>query len=107
VETALETVELDETAQLTIYRLVQESLTNIGKYAGAKEVSIALKDYANHVSVEVVDDGKGFDVTNVSPQSHGLSGMRHRVETAGGRLSIDSGNGRGTRVSATLPKPLS
>lgn len=104
IETALESMTLDESDQLTIYRLVQESLTNIGKYAQASEVGVALKDYGSHVTIEVTDNGVGFDTSRVAAGSHGLAGMRHRVEAAGGRLAISSTAGQGTRVSATLPR---
>jgi signal transduction histidine kinase len=101
----LETTELDESRQLTIYRLVQESLTNVGKYAEAKQVDISLRDYSNHVEVEIKDDGKGFDTRSARPSSHGIAGMRHRVEAAGGRLTVFSRPGNGTRIAAVLPKP--
>ena len=101
--TNLEPVELDEASQLTVYRLVQESLTNIGKYAQAQQVNISLLNYSSHVTVEVHDDGKGFDMQHIAGGSHGLAGMRHRVEAAGGRLSIASAPAQGTRISAMLP----
>ncbi len=104
VASSLEPVELDEPRQLTVYRLVQESLTNIGKYAEAKQVDISVRNYSNHVEVEVRDDGRGFDVRDQRPSTHGLAGMRHRVEAAGGRLTVNSGLGHGTRITAVLPK---
>ncbi|WP_307575207.1 CHASE3 domain-containing protein [Variovorax paradoxus] len=103
VQMALEPVIMDESRQLTIYRMVQESLTNIGKYAEATEATIVLKNYDNHVIVEVADNGKGFEPRRVHPSTHGLAGMRHRVEAARGRLTISSTPGRGTRLSAMLP----
>jgi len=99
----LEPSPLDDSAQLTVYRMVQESLTNISKYAQARQVDIVLRRQATHVEVEVRDDGSGFDATRVDPATHGLHGMRHRVEAAGGRLTITSAPGAGTRVAATLP----
>lgn len=104
IATSLEDVELDEPGQLTIYRLVQESLTNIGKYADARQVDISLRSYHNHIEVEIQDDGKGFDVQAQRPSTHGLAGMRHRVEAAGGRLTVASRPGNGTRIQAVLPK---
>lgn len=101
--TNLEPVELDEASQLTVYRLVQESLTNIGKYAQAQQVNISLLNYSSHVTIEVHDDGKGFDTLHIAGASHGLAGMRHRVEAAGGRLTIASAPAQGTRISAMLP----
>ena len=108
IQMALEPVAMDESHQLTIYRMVQESLTNIGKYAEASEATIVLKNYENHAVVEVADNGKGFDPQRIRPSTHGLAGMRHRVEAARGKLTIASTPGRGTRVSAMLPiaRPL-
>ncbi len=103
VTTSLESVELDESRQLTVYRLVQESLTNVAKYAQASLAEISVRNYAGHVEVDVRDDGKGFDTSQVLPTTHGLAGMRHRVEAAGGRLSVISAPGDGTRISAVLP----
>lgn len=103
VEMALEVVETDEARQLTIYRMVQESLTNIGKYADAREATIVMKDYGNHVVVEVSDDGQGFETRQVQASTHGLAGMRHRVEASKGRLTVASTPGSGTRLTVMLP----
>jgi signal transduction histidine kinase len=106
ITTALEPVELDESAQLTVYRLVQESLTNVGKYAEAAHAEITVQNHGNHVEVDIKDDGKGFNVGEARPSTHGLAGMRHRVEAAGGRLTVSSIQGKGTRISAVLPRSL-
>ena len=103
IETSLESVVLPDAAQLTVYRMVQEALTNIGKYAKATKVLVSIHAYPTHVAVQVRDNGSGFDPAAVRPTSHGLSGMRHRVESAGGRLTITSRPGNGTLVSAVLP----
>ena len=103
VDAMLENVELQESHQLTVYRLVQESLTNVAKYAQASRVEVTLHAYAHVVEVSVRDDGKGFDTAAMRPSTHGLAGMRHRVEAAGGRLSVTSAPGQGTRVMAILP----
>ena len=104
MDTSLEDVPLSEAAQLTVYRLVQESLTNIGKYANARKVLVLVHDHPDHVSVQVRDDGQGFDSTRIAPDAHGLLGMRHRVEAAGGHFRVSSTPGAGTLVSATLPR---
>ncbi|MGC1175584.1 CHASE3 domain-containing protein [Polaromonas sp.] len=106
VTTDLETVELGGSAQLTVYRLVQESLTNMSKYAEARQAEISLHGFEGYITVEVKDDGVGFDTTQIKGSSHGLAGMKHRVEAAGGRLTITSRPGEGTRISAVLPKKL-
>ena len=105
VTTDLENVTLEPAAQLTIYRLVQESLTNIGKYANASKVVVRVSERPDAVLVEVRDDGQGFDPDQVRPDAHGLAGMRHRVEAAGGQLEIESRAGSGTRIAARLPRP--
>ena len=105
VETSLEPVQLPDAAQLTVYRMVQEALTNIGKYAKASKVLVSVHGYPTHVAVQVRDDGVGFDPGSVRPASHGLAGMRHRVEAAGGRLTLTSRPGNGTLLSAVLPLP--
>ena len=60
--------------------------------------------YENHVEVAVRDDGKGFDPAQVRLSTHGLAGMRHRVEAAGGKLTVTTRPGGGTRVLAALPR---
>ena len=104
ITTNLEMVELDDSVQLTVYRLVQESLTNMGKYAEARQADISLHELDDSITVTVKDDGCGFDTTQMKASGHGLAGMKHRVEAAGGRLSIASTHGHGTSVSAVLPK---
>ena len=105
VQTNLETVELSDATQLTVYRMVQESLTNIGKYAHAHKVLVTVHNHPQHVAVQIRDDGQGFDLSGIGRTSHGLAGMRQRVEAAGGRLTVSSTPGEGTLVSAILPTP--
>lgn len=100
----LEAVELDSDAQLTIYRVVQESLTNASKYAQAKEITVTLHSYEQYVEVVVSDDGRGFDLTERLNASHGFAGMRHRVEALRGMLKVSSDVGKGTSVRVMLPK---
>ena len=69
VTTDLETVELGGSAQLTVYRLVQESLTNMSKYAEARQAEISLHGFEGYITVEVKDDGVGFDTTQIDRKS--------------------------------------
>lgn len=103
IEANFETVELPDATELTIYRLVQESLTNIGKYAKASHIQVTVHNYPTYVAVQIQDNGEGFDLSAIRPNSHGLAGMRHRVEAAGGRLTINSTLGEGTTISAVIP----
>ena len=103
IDTHFETVSLPEATELTIYRMVQESLTNIGKYANAQTITITVHKHPSHVAVQIRDNGQGFDMASIQRSSHGLTGMRQRVEAAGGRLTLASQPGQGTLVSAVLP----
>ncbi len=106
VDLDIEDVKLEPDAELTVYRLVQESLNNISKYAMAKAVHIALKHEPGTAYVEVVDDGVGFDPNAIVVFRHGLAGMRHRLEAAQGTLIVQSAPGKGTRIKGTLTVPL-
>ncbi|MCV0439112.1 MAG: CHASE3 domain-containing protein [Hydrogenophaga sp.] len=99
----LSPVELDKDAELTVYRLVQESLTNVRKYAQARQVLVELGQTGTWVRVLVRDDGLGFDTESVPAGHHGLMGMRVRVESHAGRLDVTSTPGSGTCVQAELP----
>ena len=103
ISTTLEHVELNSSSQLTIYRLVQESLTNISKYANAKKVCVKLESTDGYAIIEVVDDGRGFNISEVGAGSYGLTGMRHRVEAISGKLTVSSAEGRGARIMAVIP----
>jgi signal transduction histidine kinase len=89
--------------ETTVYRLVQEALTNIAKHARAERVSVRVAREGGGVRVEVSDDGSGFDPATPT-EGFGLLGMRERVTLAGGRLDVSSDRG-GTTVSAMLPDP--
>jgi signal transduction histidine kinase len=86
----------------TIYRLVQEALTNVIKHGRAERVEIEVRAEPDRVTVEVQDDGVGFDPA-LTPPGFGLIGMRERLELAGGSLDLTSAPGRGTTLRADLP----
>jgi signal transduction histidine kinase len=87
--------------ETTIYRLVQETLTNVVKHARANSVRVVVEAADSEVVVEVVDDGRGFD-TAARTDGFGLAGIRERVYLAGGRLELRSGE-HGTLIRAQLP----
>ena len=104
LDCAFDEVKLTPSAQLTVYRLVQEALANVAKYARARLVSVTLvAQEPDQAQVLVSDDGVGFDGTVRRGGAHGLSGIRYRVEAERGVFSIDSVEGLGTRISASLP----
>lgn len=100
----LNPVSLDPDAELVVYRLVQEAITNITKYARARQVWIGLAARDGQVEIDVRDDGIGFDPAVQPASAHGLLGMRYRVESEGGSFSVESAPGRGTRIAVRLPE---
>jgi signal transduction histidine kinase len=85
-------------ADLAVYRFVQEGLTNIGKYARARSVKVTLKVVGNGATVEVADDGVGFEPQDTYLGQHGLSGMQFRAESLGGSMQVRSSPGQGCTV---------
>ena len=104
VETDIEPVDLAPDAQLVVFRVMQEALTNISKYAQATHVRVMLHDKKDYALLQVLDDGVGFNVNQKAHASYGLSGMRHRLEAMHGSLRIVSAPGRGTRIEGSLPQ---
>lgn len=88
--------------EATLYRVVQEALTNVGKHAGASRARVAIDVRDGAVVATVEDDGTGIDPARRG-QGFGLIGMRERVALLGGELKVGPGAGGGTRVVATLP----
>jgi PAS domain S-box-containing protein len=88
--------------ETTVFRIVQEGLTNIARHAGATEATVQIWANINSLAVEIADNGKGFDVdtTLADGQSNGLTGMRERVSLLGGQFRIESHLGIGTRLIA-------
>ena len=75
---------LSEDLETTVYRLVQEALTNVAKHARANRVRVAVKESDGELLIEVQDDGAGFD-PDLAGEGFGLAGMRERAALAGGR----------------------
>ena len=95
---------LPELQSTAVFRVVQESLTNVTRHAQAREVVISLHSSGQQLQVAVRDDGIGFDTTAVAKgRGFGLFGMRERLLALGGRLRIASAPGQGTTVIIKLP----
>ena len=104
VQCELAPVRLQARAELVVYRLVQEAVTNISKYAEASHVWVTLGTSEGQVEVTVRDDGVGFDTAAPLRSAYGLVGMRFRVEAEGGTLVFTSTPGQGTLIQARLPQ---
>ncbi|WPF87543.1 sensor histidine kinase [Cyanobacterium aponinum AL20118] len=93
---------LSHEVDVVIYRIVQESLTNIRKYAVATEVKISLIQSTTDLKITIVDNGKGFDLTQ-NTTGFGLQGMRERTLALKGKLEIITAPNQGCRVMAKIP----
>ncbi len=96
---------LPSQVEITLFRVIQEAVTNIVRHSGASVVNIEVVARKSVVTAAIEDNGRGFDVeaTLESPESWGLRGIRERVAVLGGELSIESGAGQGTRLQFRIP----
>jgi signal transduction histidine kinase len=97
------TLSLDHSTGL--FRVLQESLQNVGKHANATEVSVKLSGSCKGIGLSVLDNGKGFDVQDTSAHHKGLGlvNMQERLRLLGGFLRIHARPGAGTKVCAWIP----
>ena len=98
-----DSTELSEALGLIAYRLVQETLNNASKYAQASKISLSIMVDFKYLKLEIEDNGIGMDVSKMGMETHGLTGMRHRVQAIGGQLEILSKPGNGVFTRALLP----
>ncbi|MFP3835664.1 sensor histidine kinase, partial [Chryseobacterium sp. SIMBA_028] len=93
---------LENNIEIQIYRIIQELMNNILKYADSSHVTIQILKLKNKVNVQVEDNGIGFN-TNEHSNGMGLQNIRSRVSSLGGEIDIDSVIGRGTYVNIEIP----
>jgi signal transduction histidine kinase len=103
LEAQLGDKRLPAEVETTLYRIVQEALTNIVKHAGASRVSILMVRSSGSATVVIEDDGQGFDPTEPREEGMGIMGMRERVELHEGRLTVESTPGSGATLVAEVP----
>jgi signal transduction histidine kinase len=97
-------LDLPDPYATTVFRVLQESLTNAAKHAQATRVDVSLEREGPEIVLAVSDDGRGFEpAAPVRPNAFGLVGLRERALLVGGEISIDSAPGRGTRVELRVP----
>lgn len=97
-----------EKERITVYRIVQECVTNMMKHAGASRMSLGLQAEDGSVLLTVEDDGRGFDVEEATTRRAGASGMglaamAERTRMLGGRIDVHSSRGGGTRIQVAFP----
>lgn len=101
---------LPPSMEIAVYRIAQEALNNVRRHAQASQVTLRLNFREHAMVIEVVDNGRGFDVgrtleSAIREQHLGLLGMKQRVEWLGGQFTVESKKNAGTRVAVTLPVP--
>jgi len=92
--------------EITVYRIIQEALTNIARHAGVGEAKVRLWAEGNQISFQIEDQGRGFDkekALSMTSTSTGLVGIQERVKHCRGRLSIETHPGEGTCITVELP----
>ncbi|MCJ7734619.1 MAG: GAF domain-containing sensor histidine kinase, partial [Anaerolineales bacterium] len=90
---------------LTLFRIAQESLSNTARHSKAKNTDLRLWEEDGRVYLEIIDDGEGFNIDKTKANlGHGLANMQRRIRKAAGGLKIDSSPGKGTKVTAWVPK---
>ena len=101
----------DKDAEIHVYRIVQEAITNVVKHSAATEAAVVIKKQTTFVSLSIRDNGRGFDPAKPSSEPHdlgyGLSGIAERVRILGGTLAIESRPGAGTSLTVEVPIPIS
>ena len=108
IESAIDNIDglISPDAEINIYRIIQESTSNVIKHSNASLASIEVKRNENRIIVSVEDNGTGFDVNNVKLSGDnglGLVGLRERTQALNGKFSIKSRKGEGTRIVVTIP----
>jgi signal transduction histidine kinase len=105
VEAHIGDQRLPEPVETTLYRIVQEAITNVAKHAEARRLSVTLTRKNGSVVAIVEDDGKGFDPADTDSAGLGLLGMRERLALVGGTLRVEASSGAGTTIAAEVPVP--
>ncbi|MDO8893309.1 MAG: PAS domain S-box protein [Sulfurimicrobium sp.] len=99
-----EDFEVGDQVATAVFRIIQESLTNVARHSGATRVSVRVEELGNEIRLTVQDDGRGLPpMGSEKRKTYGLLGMRERVKMLGGRFEISSVPARGTRVEAIIP----
>jgi signal transduction histidine kinase len=98
-----EFAKLDEHRSLMIFRIVQESLTNVLRHAKANQIDVTMSQEREYIEVKIRDNGKGFNPDHNDPISSGIIGMKERALALQGTLDIVSAENAGTLVTLHLP----
>jgi len=100
-------IDIASHTAITLYRIMQESFNNIIKHSDAQQVWLQIEIRKNHISLRIVDDGKGFSSADLNKKRRenrlGVYGMEERVQLLGGTFQLESETGKGTRIMVIVP----
>jgi signal transduction histidine kinase len=97
-------ITLNEDLSTTIFRILQEGLTNVARHAGASKVDVNLKQGQNNIELVISDNGKGITEMEIhNPTSFGLMGIRERAQFLGGNVKFQGIRNKGTTISLNIP----
>ena len=103
VDIPKEELSLPDAYKTGLYRILQESLTNVSRHSGATTVTVLMRRHNGNAVLTIADNGKGFDATKRAQKTLGLLGMKERTEAMGGQYVISSADGKGTSVIVSIP----
>ncbi|MNI23786.1 Sensor histidine kinase LiaS [compost metagenome] len=95
---------LSEAMEHQLFLIIQEGMANIVKHASAHQITLSLVEREHQYTLQLQDNGQGFERNAIPTTSHGLSTMRERAQKLGGNVEVFSKVGSGTRVSVRIPK---
>jgi PAS domain S-box-containing protein len=96
-------LKLNNELSITLFRIIQEALTNVARHSNANEVNILMNLTDSNLNLEIKDNGIGFNINEIQNKTFGLLGMRERMSLINAEFSIDSIVNEGTKISATIP----
>jgi signal transduction histidine kinase len=97
-------LQMDDPQATAVFRIMQEALANVARHAGASQVDISLRHDGGEITLQVRDDGRGFDPASArKPNSFGIVGLRERAHLVDGVIAIETAPGRGTVIDVRIP----
>jgi signal transduction histidine kinase len=100
-------IPVDRATAIAAFRICQEALSNVAKYAAASRVDVRLDGASGELRMTIHDNGKGIHPADLAkPDCFGLRGMKERAVSLGGSVAVTGGPGRGTTITLTLPSPI-
>lgn len=105
-KSSLTEVSIHDSMKIGLFRILQESLTNVARHSQAQKVNVGLDKNNGHIILKITDNGKGFDTNRTTKKTLGLLGMKERTEMMGGEYHITSKPGEGTVVEVKVPVPI-